>query len=202
MLDNPNRDDEFSLITFADRPELAVPWTSDATEVLNRAASTRARGRTSLLDAIHLAVTQLREARNLHRAILILSDGGDNHSRFSERQITRILAETDVQLYAIDMLPARILHDRSPEEISGPDLLGRLCDYGGGRYFQAESQRDLAKTVDEIGKEMRSQYVLGYAPANSAADGLFHHVRLQLLPVQGGPRFSVYWRRGYRLPRQ
>ena len=202
MLNDPNGDDEFSLITFADRPEVAVPWTSDAVAVQNRAAATRAHGRTSLLDAIHLALTQLHRANNIHRAILILSDGGDNSSRYTERQITRMLAEADVQLYAVDMSPAAILRDMPPEEVRGPDLLGRLCDYAAGRYFQAENQRDLAKTVDQIGKEMRSQYVLGYAPSNSAADGLFRHVRLQLLPVQGGAKLSVYWRRGYRSPAQ
>ena len=202
MLDDPNSGDEFSLITFADRLEVAVPWTSDPVAVLNRAAATRPHGRTALLDAIHLALTQLHSSRNPRRAVLILSDGGDNHSRHTEREINRILAEADVQMYAVDMRPAAILRDQSPEEAEGPDLLARLCDRAAGRYFQVENQRDLAKKAEQIAREMRSQYVFGYAPSNSAADGLFRHVVLKLLPVQGGRKLSVYWRRGYRSPAQ
>ena len=80
----------------------------------------------------------------------------------------------------------------------GPDLLDRLCSRAGGRYWQVENQPDLEHAADQIGKEMRSQYVLGYAPSNPAPDGLFRHVRLQLLPSRSG--FAIYWRRGYRAP--
>ena len=85
------------------------------------------------------------------------------------------------------------------EELLGPDLLERLCSRAGGRYFQVENLRDLEATAERISREMRSQYVLGYAPTNPAADGLFRRVRLQLLPEKGRSRFSVYWRRGYRV---
>jgi Ca-activated chloride channel family protein len=89
-----------------------------------------------------------------------------------------------------------MLRDRAPEEANGPDLLARLCSRAGGRYFQVENQRDLAATSDQIAREMRSQYMLGYAPSNPASDGLFRHVVLKLSPAGG--RLSIYWRRGYR----
>jgi Ca-activated chloride channel family protein len=198
LLDHSGAGDEFALITFSDRAEVALPWTSDAVEIQNRAVQMRPRGNTALLDAVQLALSQLHRPRNPRRAVLILSDGGDNHSRSSERQITRLLEEVDVQVYAVDMSPETILRERSPEEVMGPDLLARICERAGGRYWQVEGERDLAATADQISREMRSQYVLGYAPSNSAADGLFRRVHLQLLPA--GDKFSVYWRRGYRSP--
>lgn len=153
MLDNSNRDDEFSLITFADRPDVTVPWTRDAAEVQNSAMLTRPRGRTSLLDAIHVALTQLHGAKNARRAVLILSDGGDNNSRYSERQISRMLEEADVQMYALDLSAAPILRERSVEEVEGPDLVSRLCDRAGGRYWQVDNQRDLAAAADQIERD-------------------------------------------------
>jgi len=202
MLDNPGGNDEFSLVTFADRAEVASSWTSDGVEVQNFAAAARPHGRTALLDAIHLALNQLHGSKKPRRAILILSDGGDNSSRYTERQISALLDEADVQVYAIDMTPAAIMRERSPEEVKGPDLLERLCSRGAGRYFQVENQRDLAETADRIAKEMRSQYIVGYVPSNPPADGLVHHVQLRLLRADGAPRLSVYWRHGYRAPAQ
>ena len=110
-----------------------------------------------------------------------------------------MLEEADVQVYAIDMSPAEILRERSPEEVQGPDLLARICNHAGGRYWQVDGERELAETGDRIAREMRSQYVLGYAPADTAADGRFRKVRLQLLLARGQ---SAYWRRGYRSPAQ
>ena len=97
VLDHPGAEDEFSLITFADRAEMAVAWNPDAAEVRNRVALTRPVGHTALLDAIHLALTSMRSSTNRRRAVLVLSDGGDNHSRHTERQIARMLEEADVQ---------------------------------------------------------------------------------------------------------
>lgn len=210
VLENANHDDEFSLITFSDRSQLAAGWTTDAVEIQNCAALQRPQGRTALLDAIHLALTQLPQARNSRRAILIFSDGGDNYSRYNERQISRILDEADVQMYAIDMSAASLPHNRSVEEIDGPDLLARLCDRAGGRYWQLDGRRELAKTADQIAKEMRSQYILGFAPSLQPEDGRYHSVKLQLTPApqqsdaeranEDKSRLSVYWRHGYRVP--
>ena len=200
VLENSNREDEFSLITFSDRPHVVVPWTSSAAEIQNRAPMDRPRGYTSLLDAIQLGLTQMERARNPRRALLILSDGGDNYSATTERQLTKLLEEADVQMYAVDMSVAPVLRDRSPEELEGPDLLERLCDHAGGRYYRVETSKELAKTADRIGDELRFQYVLGFVAPKVTEDGRFHRVRLQVVRPRGMPKVSVYWRRGYRAP--
>jgi len=198
VLATSNLGDEFSLITFSDQPEVKVPWTRDVGEIQNGVLSSLPWGRTSLLDAVHLAITEMRQSKNLRRAILILSDGGDNHSRHSERELSRLLEEADVQMYAVELSEVAALRDQSPEVLGGPDLLDRLCYRAGGRYFQVMDKRELTAVADQIGKELRSQYLLGYVPASGADDGKFHHVQLKVLHPAGASKLYVYWRRGYR----
>jgi Ca-activated chloride channel homolog len=200
ILATSNPGDQFCLITFANQPELAVPWDSDEARIANLAAMTQPEGKTSLLDAIHLALAQAKLAQNPRRAVLILSDGGDNHSQYREREIAGVLEEADVQMYAVDMQESPYLTDRSEEELEGPGLLERLCERAGGRYFHAQNSRELAAVADRISKELRSMYVLGFVPPNAAEDGRFHYVQLKLDRPAGGSKLSVYWRRGYRVP--
>jgi Ca-activated chloride channel family protein len=201
LLRNSNPDDEFCLITFAERPAVTVPWVSDESLIQNQLLFDAPRGQTSLLDAIHLALTQTKRAANSRRAILVLSDGGDNHSRYSESEIARTLEEAGVQMYAVDMAESPYLTARAAEELAGPDLLEWLCERAGGRYFPAHNDRELVDVADRIRKELRSQYVLGFVPPKGLEDGRFHRVQLEVARAGGGPRLFVYWRRGYRLPR-
>lgn len=201
LLETSNPEDEFSLITFADRPRIAVPWTTSPGEIANQVLFKKSNGRTALLDAVQMGIEQLRLSHNPRRALVIFSDGGDNFSRFSERHLFRLLEEADVQVYAVDMQShANPGMDRADEEIAGPNLLAELCEHGSGRYFSPEGQRNIEQAADQIGQELRSQYVLGYAPSGLARDGKFHRVQLKVLRSAGGQRVSVYSRRGYRAP--
>jgi Ca-activated chloride channel family protein len=200
VLRDSNDADEFSLIAFSDRPRVAIPWTAAPGEIENSVLQDRAQGPTSMLDAIDLGLREIHMAKNPRRALLILSDGGDNYSRYTERHLNRLLDEAGVQMYTIDMPDTAVLRERSPEVIAGPDLLSRLCQRAGGRYYQVENEKQLASVADQIGKELRSQYVLGFAPPDGIDDGKFHRVRLQVSHPQGTPKLSVFWRRGYRAP--
>lgn len=198
VLKGANARDEFSLITFADKPQFAAGWSRNAEELQNRLLLASAHGQTSLLDALETGLVQMKNASNPRKAMLVFSDGGDNHSRASEREVMRSLEETGVQIYAVDSAEPQIFRARSPEEFAGPDLLERLCDSAGGRYFQVDGKRELSEAAGQISGELRWQYVIGYVPANSAKDGRFHHVRVQVKRAEGSPRLSVFWRRGYR----
>ncbi len=202
LLAKGNPGDEFALITFSDQPQVAMGWTSNPAEIQNRLLDFSAHGETSLLDAIRTGLSAMKQAKNAHRAMLILSDGGDNHSRFSEREILHSLEEADVQIYAIDSAESWSLRTRAPEELMGPDLLERISDRAGGRYFQADSRRELNQAAEQISRELRSQYVIGYVPPSSgktsASDGRFHHVRVQVKRDSGAPKLNVFWRKGYR----
>jgi Ca-activated chloride channel family protein len=200
VLRDSNSADEFCLITFADRPELEMPWTRDAGELQSRELFAKARGLTALLDAVSLGAAQMRSSRNPRRALLILSDGGDNHSRHSPGEISRLLEESDMEVYAIDMSPSSLVLNRSLEEAEGPNLLDTLCDRAGGRYFPVEGASQLNAAATQISRELRSQYLLGYTPLNRNEDGRYRHVQLRVSPASGSSKVSVYWRRGYRAP--
>ena len=163
--------DEFFLVSFNDRAELTSRFTSSVEELENRMMFTEAHGRTALLDAIYLGLSEMRGARNGKRALLIISDGGDNHSRYNENDIKNFLKEADCQLYAVGVFDPLSVRSRTEEEMNGPSLLNELTDMTGGRVFPVENLNDLPDIATKIGMELRNQYVLGYKPSNNRHDG-------------------------------
>jgi Ca-activated chloride channel family protein len=197
LLKDSNPEDEFSLITFAGRAEVTVPWTHAEGDILNGAMPAQAKGSTALLDAVGMGVQQLRSSHNSRHVIVIISDGGDNHSRFTRGQLVAELEEANVQLYAVDVAPrSDPFADIDHAQIIGADLLGDLCDHAGGRYFTPNGQKELDTVADQIGKEIRSQYVLGFTPV--ALDGKYHRVQLKVVRPTGDSKICIYWRRGYK----
>ena len=146
---------------------------------------TAPKGRTALLDAIYLGLSQMRGARNGKRALLILSDGGDNHSRYNESDIKRLVKEADTQLYAIGIFDPLGYRNRTPEELNGPSLLGEVTEMTGGRVFAVENLNELPDIASKIGMELRNQYVLGYRPSNKAHDARWRKIENQAARAQG-----------------
>ncbi len=163
-----NPEDEFFLVEFSARPRLTVPFTDDADTIQNRLLSAAPVGRTALLDATALAMDYLnRHARYPRRALLILSDGGDNHSRYSQTEILNRVRESNLWIYAMGIYERSPAH-RTPEVAPGQQLLHALAEASGGRQFAVESLIDLPVTAARISLELRNQYVLGYRPAPPA----------------------------------
>lgn len=197
-----NPDDEFFLVEFSERPKLVVPFTPDSDELYQRIVHTRPFGRTSLLDAIHLALVQMRNARNLRKAIVVLSDGGDNRSRHTASEIKSDMLESDVQFYAMGIFDPDESRRRTPEEHNGPHLLEVLADYTGGRHYPVDDMNELASISARIGQELREQYLLGYSSANRERDGKYRRVRVSVNPTAELPRLRTYHRQGYFAPAQ
>jgi len=197
-----NTDDEFFLVEFGDRPKLAMPFTTDSQEVFRRIAGLRPFGRTSLLDAIHLALTQMKGARNSRKALVIFSDGGDNCSRRTAGQIKNALVESDVQLYAMGIFDPADAPKHTPEERDGPKLLDDLAAQTGGHNYPVLRLDDLPAISARISKELRTEYVLGYSPAGAAHDGKYHRVRVILAAPEQMQRLRAYYRQGYYAPGQ
>jgi Ca-activated chloride channel homolog len=195
-----NPEDEFFLIEFSDRPKLTVPFTSDPDEVYQRIAHTRPFGRTSLLDAIHMAVGEMKHARNTRKALVIVSDGGDNRSRHTEREIKNAMLESDVQVYAMGIFDPDDGSKHSIEEQNGPQLLMELADQSGGREYPVTSLDDLPSISARIGNQLRNQYLLGYSPANSNRDGRYRTIHLSVTPDTAVPNLRIYYRHGYYAP--
>ncbi len=195
-----NPQDEFFLIEFSDRPKLTVPFTSDPDEVYDRIAHAKPFGRTSLLDAIHMAMGEMKHAQNTRKALVIVSDGGDNRSRHTEREIKNAMLESDLQVYAMGIFDPLDTAKHSIEEQNGPKLLEELADQSGGREYPVSSLDDLPSISARIGDQLRNEYLLGYTPQNSERDGKYRIISVKVTPQAQIPDLRVYHRHGYYSP--
>jgi Ca-activated chloride channel family protein len=195
-----NPQDEFFLVSFNERAELTSAFTNSVEDLQSRMMLAVPKGRTALLDAIYLGLSQMRGAKNGKRALLILSDGGDNHSRYNESDIKRLVKEADTQLYAIGIFDPLGYRNRTPEELNGPSLLSEVTEMTGGRVFAVENLNDLPDIASKIGMELRNQYVLGYRPSNKAHDARWRKIKIKLRAPKGLPPLNVYSKTGYYAP--
>jgi len=202
LLKTANPDDEFFLVQFNDRPELAVAFTHDADAIQNRLTFVESKGRTALLDSIYLAINQMKKARNARKALVVISDGGDNSSRYTETEIRNLVREADVQIFAIGIFEPIASRGRSAEELAGPSLLSEIAEQTGGRHFPVENLSELPDVAERIGYELHNQYVLFYSPANVLKDGKYRHVQVKLVQPKGLPPLRAFWRLGYYAPTQ
>jgi Ca-activated chloride channel family protein len=189
-----NPQDEFFLIAFADKPEEISDFTQSVDDLQGKLIYTVPKGRTALLDAIYLGVSKMRQAKYPKKALLIISDGGDNHSRYTEGEIKSLVKEADVMIYSIGIYDHYFATD---EERLGPALLSDVSELSGGRSFTIDNPNDLADVATKIGIELRNQYVLGYRPRNPGHDGKWHKIKIKLLPPKGLPPLHVYAKTGY-----
>ena len=192
-----NPQDEFFLITFSDKPELLVDYTSSVEDIQGKLVYAVPKGRTALLDAIYLGMDRMRKAHYERKALLIISDGGDNHSRYTEGEIKSRVREADVQIYAIGLFD---FYFKTPEEREGPAMLSDITEVTGGRTFTINSPNELADVATKIGIELRNQYVLGYRPSDPGKNGKWRKIKVTLNPPKGLPPLHVYAKTGYYAP--
>jgi len=197
-----NREDEFFLVEFNERPKLALGFTNDSDDIYRKVNHIRPFGRTSLLDAIHLASEQMKKAHNFRKALVILSDGGDNRSRSTAREVKNALIESDVQVFAMGIFDPDDVPKRTPEEANGPRLLDELAEQTGGRMYSVDKLEDLPSISERIGNELRNQYLIGYSSNNPDRDGKYRHVKLKLVAPDGMLNLRTYYRHGYYAPTQ
>jgi len=190
-----NPQDEFFLVNFNDRAQLMSPFTSSVDQLQNRLMYTAARGMTALFDGVYLGLSQMHEARHHKKALLIISDGGDNHSRYSEGDIRKFVREADVQVYAIGLFEPD--GGPTPEEREGPSLLYDLTEMTGGRSFTVQNLNDLPDIATKISMELRNQYIIGYRPTNRMHDGKWRKIKVKLRPPKGLPPLNVEAKNGY-----
>lgn len=195
LLENLEPDDEQFLVTFADRPELRLSFTSDASAIRRALSFAEPRGSTAMFDAVALAAHEMRGAKNRRRILFLISDGGDNHSRLTERELRRLLDEEDVQIHAIG------IHDHmaSMEESRGPWVLEDLAKMTGGQHHMIENTAELPAMAAQMSLALHDRYLLGYKPAPLGPSGSFRRIDVKLTPRDSSRRY-VSARRGYRMP--
>jgi len=191
-----NPDDEGFLIGFSGHADLLSPFTNNIEELQNRLLTVSPSGSTALLDGLYLGISEMRNARNAKRALLIISDGGDNHSRYSEDEIKRLVREADIQLYAIGIFESGY-HRRTLTELNGPLLLSELTELTGGRVFTVRNPNELSEIATKIGTELHSQFILGYQPSNKTRDARWRKITVKVRSRNGLQHLRVHAKKGY-----
>jgi Ca-activated chloride channel family protein len=194
-----NPQDEFFVVGFNDRPELIEDFTSSTEQIEERLANVKAGHRTALLDAIYFGLDKMKQAKYPRKALLIVSDGGDNRSRYTEGEVRSVVRESGVQIYSIGIFDAEAA---TTEERTGPILLSDISDETGGRLFKVDDVSEMGDIAAKISAELRNEYVLGYTPTNEKHDGKWRKVKVKLVPPPGLPPLTVHSRIGYYAPLQ
>jgi Ca-activated chloride channel family protein len=200
-----NASDEAFLVQFSDQAQLAVPLTSDARAIESSMTSATSGGLTALLDAVNLGLQQMKRAKNPRKALLVISDGGDNNSRYTATQISDLVREADVQIYAMGVFEPSLSFGLGggklgTAEMDGPRLLSAIAEQTGGRALAATNLRELPGIAERIGIELRNQYVLAYTPQNPGHDGKYRKIEVKLQQPKALPALKARWRLGYYAP--
>ena len=199
FLDTANPADEFSVVTVRSHPDLSLPFVRDPEDLLRCLAGIRGDGQTALLDAVYMAAGYVRKGSNPRKAVLVISDGEDNNSRYTQSELLDALRETDVTLYSIGVSVRPVPSaPGEPTERTGADILSELAEATGGRYFEAWSPKDLPGIMAKI--DIRRQYVLGYSPVPLKPDGKYHRVELRLARQARARHLRAFARPGYYAP--
>jgi Ca-activated chloride channel family protein len=199
FLRTANPQDEFFVIGFNDRPELITDFTSNIDNIESRLLTVKPGHRTALLDAIYFGLNKMKQAKNERKALLVVSDGGDNRSRYTESEVRSVVRESDVQIYAIGIFDQ---YAPTREEQLGPILLHDVSEETGGQLFRVDDLADMADIATKISAELRNQYVLGYRSEDIKRDGKWRKLKVKLVPPEGLPQLTVHARTGYYAPLQ
>jgi VWFA-related protein len=200
FLKTMNAQDEAFLIEFSDQADVVQGFTSNMQDIQDHMTLLKAGGLTALLDAIELGVNEMKKAKNPRKALIVVSDGGDNHSRYTPADIKGVVKEADTQIYAMGVFEPNLFPGLPTEIVSGPKLLAQIADQTGGRAFGASDFSQLPGIAEKIAIELRNQYVLAYSPKNSQRDGKYRKVEVKMRSQKGLPALKARWRLGYYAP--
>ena len=198
-----NEQDEAFLVEFNDKAEVTQGFTNSMSEINGRLTVLQSKGLTALLDALHLGLREMKKAKNPRKALLVVSDGGENNSQVKLEDVKSLVHEADVQIYSIGVFETSLASlGLSAEERSGPGMLSSIAEQTGGRAYPARRFSELPGLAAKVGIELRNQYVIGYSPSNSARDGKYRKVQIELSQPPGLPPLKAFWRTGYYAPAQ
>ena len=202
FFDNANPADDYFVITFADKPKLLADTTQSTERIHAALAAAKPKGNTALADAIYMGLAKLRHAKYSRKALLIISDGGDNNSRHSLRQIKKLARESDTEIYAIDVCDApTLLLTKKLEERFGRQWLSEVTESTGGRTIALDNPAGIPDAAARASRELRNQYILGYRPSRTAGDTKWRKIKVKVARSEEYLPLQVYYRTGY-VPRR
>jgi VWFA-related protein len=189
-----NPEDEFFLVEFDNKPRLVIPLSSNTSEIGLQVAMTKSGGSTALIDGLFMGIHEIHKSNKTKKALVLISDGGENNSRYSPGEIKNAIKESDVLIYTV-----AIAGGFNPDSAAGLELLNGIAEMSGAHMFNAGGN-SLADIAEKIGVELRNRYVLGYTPRDVKRDGKFHKIQVKVVPPRGLPKLQAHWRSGYYAP--
>lgn len=193
FLEQGGKEDEYFLVTFNERTALVQDFTARGESIRNEITFHEAKGRTALYDALYLGLQKIRDGRNDKKALIIITDGEDNSSRYTFSEVKDFAKESDVQIYVIG---------EKGDMGFGRAIISDIVSLTGGRAFFPNSFKQLDYYCDLIHTELRNQYVLGYTSNNRNFDGRWRKLRIRLEPPEGLPKLVVRAKEGYFAPKK
>jgi len=198
---NSNSEDDYFVVTFSSHPHILTEVTQSIGTIQAKLGGAIPNGSTAMLDAISVAMTRMHSAKYKRRALLIISDGGDNNSQHKYREIKSLVRDSDVQVYAIGLFDTTFF--KTFEEFMGKKWLSDITDATGGRTVTVDSIAKMSEAATTISRELRHQYVLGYRPSNSVSDGKRRLIKVQVVnPSSSVTQLQAYYKRGYIIPKE
>lgn len=195
FIQTSHNSDEYFLIAFNSRAQLLLDRTRDGNSVLDKLTFVNTKDNTALYDACYLGVEKVQRGAHPKRALLLISDGQDNNSRYTFNELRRLLKESDVVLYGIGILGGG--DAGSALGMEGQGILDELASVSGGKAFFPRSAAEMDDIFEQIALELRHQYSIGYKPSNFSNDGRWHKVKVKVTPPRGLPRLFVRTKEGY-----
>jgi Ca-activated chloride channel family protein len=192
FLESGNPDDEFFLVTFNQKTTLVQSFTHQSSSIQNQISFSQPGGRTALYDAVYLGLEQIKNGKNEKKALILITDGEDNSSRYTASEVREFAKESDVQIYAIGE-EGKLGYGRSE--------IQNIVGLTGGRAFFPNNFNELDYYIDLIHAELRNQYIVGYAPSNKNRDGKWRRIKVKLEPPEGLPKLIVHAKEGYYAPK-
>jgi Ca-activated chloride channel family protein len=187
--------DEYFLIAFNNRAQLLLDRTRDGDAVLQKLTLVNPKQNTALYDAVYLGTERVTRGTHQKKALLIISDGQDNASRYNFGEVRRLMKESDVVTYAVGIIGGS--DSASPLGMQGQSFLDELTSVTGGKSFYPASDIEMDEIFERIALELRHQYSIGYTPTNFQPDGKWRKVKVKVKPPRGLPRLTVRGREGY-----
>ncbi|MCI0486069.1 MAG: VWA domain-containing protein [Blastocatellia bacterium] len=188
FFETSHADDEYFIIAFNDRPKLVHDFTISPDDILSRVIFVKAKGNTALYDAVYLAAEKARQGRHSKKVLLVLSDGLENNSRYSGKELGNLLKESDVLIYTLG----------TSEFNEGSGVLKRLAGWSGGRAFFPATDYELGDIYTRMALLLRHQYVIGFYPTNTESGNRWHEVRVKLKVPRSLGRLALYYKKGYQ----
>lgn len=187
--------DEYYLIAFNSRAQLLLDRSRDADAVLRKLTLVQPKQDTALYDAVYLGVEKVTRGTHQKKALLIISDGQDNASRYNFGEVRRLMRESDVVTYTIGIVSRG---DTSSQlGMQGQSFLDEISSVTGGKSFYPESDVEMDEIFERIAIELRHQYTIGYIPKDFDPNGKWRKVKVKVKPPRGYPRLTVRSREGY-----